>query len=70
MTTIIDMVRMNRGDEELIGTQLLVDTPMMVVVTGKGRNAEEWSKLFSEAGFSGYKILPILGLRSLIEVYP
>ncbi|GLT41060.1 hypothetical protein SLA2020_151500 [Shorea laevis] len=67
---IIDMVRMNRGEEELIETQLLVDMVMMVVVTGKERNAEERSKLFSEDGFSGFKILPILGLRSPIEVYP
>ncbi|GLT51842.1 hypothetical protein SLA2020_252210 [Shorea laevis] len=67
---IIDMVRMNEGDKESIETQLFFDMMMMVLVTGKERNEEEWAKLFFEAGFNGYKILPILGVRSLIEVYP
>ncbi|CBI21923.3 unnamed protein product, partial [Vitis vinifera] len=31
---------------------------------------EKGGKLFFDAGFSGYKITPMLGLRSLIEVYP
>ncbi|GLT87810.1 hypothetical protein SLE2022_058700 [Rubroshorea leprosula] len=67
---IIDMVRMNEGDKESIETQLCFDMMMMVLVTGKERNEEEWAKLFFEVGFNGYKILPILGVRSLIEVYP
>ncbi|GKU96325.1 hypothetical protein SLEP1_g9573 [Rubroshorea leprosula] len=67
---IIDMVKMDEGDQELIETQLFFDMMMMVLLTGKERNEKEWAKLFFEAGFSGYKILPILGVRSLIEVYP
>ncbi|GKU92967.1 hypothetical protein SLEP1_g6616 [Rubroshorea leprosula] len=67
---IVDMVRKDEGDEESIETQLFFDMLMMVVTTGKERNEEELAKLFSEAGFSGYKLLPILGVRSLIEVYP
>ncbi|GMI80548.1 N-acetylserotonin O-methyltransferase [Hibiscus trionum] len=69
---IIDMVMMTngKGKEELMETQLFIDMVMMVLMTGKERNEEEWAKLFSEAGFSGYKIIPILGLRSVIEVYP
>jgi hypothetical protein len=51
-------------------TQLFFDMLMMVVVTGKERNEKEWSNLIYSAGFSGYKITPILGLRSVIEIYP
>ncbi|KAK8999260.1 hypothetical protein V6N11_070436 [Hibiscus sabdariffa] len=69
---IIDMVMMKngKGKEELMETQLFIDMVMMVLMTGKERDEEEWAKLFSAAGFSGYKIIPILGLRSVIEVYP
>ncbi|KAL6330121.1 hypothetical protein AAG906_040041 [Vitis piasezkii] len=53
---IIDMIMMkNQGDYKSIETQL---------------DENEWEKLFLDAGFSHYKINPILGLRSLIEVYP
>ncbi|KAB1222738.1 Trans-resveratrol di-O-methyltransferase [Morella rubra] len=34
------------------------------------RYEKEWEKLFLEAGFSHYKIIPLFGLRSLVEVYP
>ncbi|PRQ49990.1 putative catechol O-methyltransferase [Rosa chinensis] len=68
---IIDMMMENqKGDEESIETQLFFDMLMMALVTGKERNEKEWAKLFTDAGFSDYKITPILGLRSLIEVYP
>ncbi|XP_065875112.1 trans-resveratrol di-O-methyltransferase-like [Euphorbia lathyris] len=68
---VIDMVRDNKkGDNEAIETQLFYDMLMMVLVTGKERNEKEWAKLFFDAGFSGYKIIPIMGLRSIIEVYP
>ncbi|KAJ4723416.1 O-methyltransferase [Melia azedarach] len=68
---IIDMIRDNKkGDDEPIETQLFFDMLMMVLVTGKERDEKEWAKLFQEAGFSDYKITPILGLRSLIQVYP
>lgn len=71
---IIDMVIMkdngDGGDKEHVETQLLFDMLTMVLVIGKQRDEEEWAKLFSDAGFSGYKISPILGVRSLIEVFP
>uniref|UniRef100_K3XSK3 O-methyltransferase C-terminal domain-containing protein n=1 Tax=Setaria italica TaxID=4555 RepID=K3XSK3_SETIT len=31
--------------------------------------AQEWRKIFLEAGFSDYKIMPVLGIRSIIELY-
>ncbi|KAK4256186.1 hypothetical protein QN277_009083 [Acacia crassicarpa] len=70
---IIDMVMENsKGDidDESVETQLFFDMLMMVVVTGKERNEKEWAQLISSAGFSDYKITHVLGLRSLIEVFP
>ncbi|XP_031251313.1 probable O-methyltransferase 3 [Pistacia vera] len=68
---IIDMlVEKKEGNDESTETQLYFDMLMMVLVSGKERDEKEWAKLFLEAGFTRYKINPILGLRSLIEVYP
>ncbi|EEF37286.1 trans-resveratrol di-O-methyltransferase [Ricinus communis] len=69
---IIDMVLENRQvtDHQSIESQLFFDMLMMTLQTGKQRNKKEWGKLFLDAGFSDYKITPILGLRSVIEVYP
>ncbi|WMV20989.1 hypothetical protein MTR67_014374 [Solanum verrucosum] len=36
-------------------------------ISGKQRSQQNWANLFSDAGF---KIIPIPGLRSIIEVYP
>ena len=68
---IIDIVIDEKKDEhEITGTKLFFDMLMMVVVIGRERHEKEWEKLFLEAGFSHYKIKSLLGLRSLIEVYP
>ncbi|PHU21948.1 Trans-resveratrol di-O-methyltransferase [Capsicum chinense] len=68
---IIDIVVDNqKGDDKSYETQLFMDMLMMVVASGKERSEQEWAKLFSDAGFSDYKIIPLLGLRSIIEVYP
>jgi hypothetical protein len=68
---IIDMMMENqKGEDDSIETQIFFDMLMMILVTGQERNEKEWAKLFSDAGFSNYKITPILGLRSIIEVFP
>ncbi|CAN1166110.1 Probable O-methyltransferase 3 [Linum perenne] len=68
---IIDIVINEKKEEhELSGTKLLFDMLMMLVVNGRERTEKEWEKLFLEAGFSNYKITPLFGLRSLIEVFP
>ncbi|KAF8411110.1 hypothetical protein HHK36_003649 [Tetracentron sinense] len=69
---IVDMVMEDKkgSEHESTETQLFLDMMMMTLVTGRERNEKEWKKLFLEAGFSHYKITPVLGLRSLIEVYP
>ncbi|XP_072993380.1 trans-resveratrol di-O-methyltransferase-like [Typha latifolia] len=51
-------------------TQLLVDLLMMVGCGSFERNEKEWRKIIWEAGFSDYKIMPVLGFRSIIELYP
>ncbi|KAJ9170894.1 hypothetical protein P3X46_018957 [Hevea brasiliensis] len=71
---IIDMVMGNQtwdsDDDKITEAQLLFDMEMMVCIIGKERNEKEWAKLFFDAGFSNYKINPVLGPRALIEVYP
>ncbi|XP_057726105.1 trans-resveratrol di-O-methyltransferase-like [Arachis stenosperma] len=73
---IIDMVIMEDekkggdNDDKSVETKLFFDMLMMVLQTGKERDEKEWAKLIFSAGFSNYKITPILGLRSLIEIYP
>jgi len=66
---IIDMMmETQKGEDESIETQIFFDMLMMILVTGQERNEKEWAKLFSDAGFSNYKITPILGLRSIVEI--
>ncbi|CAL4974012.1 unnamed protein product [Urochloa decumbens] len=58
------------ADEKATETQLLWDVMMMGVVGSPERDEREWRKIFKDAGFSGYKITAVLGIRSVIEVYP
>ncbi|KAH0749330.1 hypothetical protein KY290_028562 [Solanum tuberosum] len=69
---IIDMVMEdNCSNEQLIvQSQHLMDLLMRITHASKERTEKEWEKLFLDAGFSGYKIITSLGLRSLIEIYP
>ncbi|KAG8080650.1 hypothetical protein GUJ93_ZPchr0007g6071 [Zizania palustris] len=50
-------------------TQVLYDMFMMSV-DGTEREEHEWRKIFLEAGFGDYRIMPILGYQSIIEVFP
>ncbi|KAJ0837678.1 putative trans-resveratrol di-O-methyltransferase [Helianthus annuus] len=68
---IIDMVvKVHEVENDLLETQLFFDMLLMTLLEGRERSEEDWAKLFLDASFSDYKITPILGLRSLIEVYP
>ncbi|KAF8665196.1 hypothetical protein HU200_054149 [Digitaria exilis] len=49
--------------------QAMFDVYMMFI-NGMERDEQQWKNIFSEAGFSDYKIVPVLGVRSIIEVYP
>ncbi|RLN28715.1 O-methyltransferase ZRP4-like [Panicum miliaceum] len=67
---IIDIV-VEEGSSNLkqTETQALYDL-FMTLVNGIERDEQEWKSIFLEAGFSDYKISPVLGARSIIEVYP
>ncbi|KAI3963113.1 hypothetical protein MKW92_050714 [Papaver armeniacum] len=72
---IIDAVvaeHKNKQEKEPITTetQLIFDMFMMTLFDGKERTRKEWEKIFLESGFTDYKISPISGFRSIIEVYP
>ncbi|TKY71769.1 Trans-resveratrol di-O-methyltransferase [Spatholobus suberectus] len=68
---IIDIVIGEKNENhEWTETKLFFYMLMMAQVNGREREEKEWEKLFLEAGFKHYKITPIFGLRSLIEVYP
>ncbi|XP_047179337.1 probable O-methyltransferase 3 [Vigna umbellata] len=67
----IDMVlESEKLDYESTETQLMIDMVVMVLYPGKERTEKEWAKIIFSAGFTDYKITPLVGLRSLIEIYP
>ncbi|KAL6658520.1 hypothetical protein ACP70R_004106 [Stipagrostis hirtigluma subsp. patula] len=65
---IIDTV-VGSASKQTYEAQLSMDLCMMVLTTGEERDEEKWHRIFLDAGFSRYKISPILGPRSVIEVY-
>ncbi|CAL4984747.1 unnamed protein product [Urochloa decumbens] len=67
---IIDTV-MGYGAQDTISkeTRALYDLYMMYI-NGVERGENEWKKIFEQAGFTDYIIVPGLGMRSVIEVYP
>ncbi|KAG0542194.1 hypothetical protein BDA96_02G082200 [Sorghum bicolor] len=67
---IIDVVLGSSASKQILEAQLLLDLCMMVILPGKQRDEEKWHKIFLDAGFTRYKMSPMLGSRSLIEVYP
>ncbi|KAK8349634.1 hypothetical protein V6Z12_A06G155900 [Gossypium hirsutum] len=68
---IIDIViNVEKDEHELTEAKLFFDMLMMVEVSGRERTEQDWQKLFMAAGFCHYKLTPLFGLRSLIEVYP
>ncbi|XP_027352517.1 isoflavone 7-O-methyltransferase-like [Abrus precatorius] len=67
---LIDIVIYQKQDEhEVTGLKLLMDVNM-ACLNGKERTEEEWKKIFLEAGFQDYKISPLTGLLSVLEIYP
>jgi hypothetical protein len=68
---ILDAVVESGGSQNILlrETQVLFDVQMMRVDGGE-RDEQQWRKIFTEAGFRDYKITPMLGFRSIIEVYP
>lgn len=66
---IIDTV-IGSPSQQVLEAQVLMDMQMMMLFMSKEREELNWQKIFMEAGFSHYKIQPILGMRSIIELYP
>lgn len=56
-------------DRKNVETQCLFDLYIMTI-NGVERDEREWKKIIFEAGFTSYKIIPVLGTRSIIEVCP
>ncbi|KAK4398084.1 8-hydroxyquercetin 8-O-methyltransferase [Sesamum angolense] len=65
---IVDMVVDFKKEHKAIETQLFFDMLMINLTSGRERTEKDWAKLFSTAGFTSYKITPVFGLRSLIEL--
>ncbi|OEL19503.1 hypothetical protein BAE44_0019478 [Dichanthelium oligosanthes] len=55
------------SDQKHEETQVLFDLFIMFI-NGAERDEQESKKIIIEAGFSYYKIIPVLGVRSIIEV--
>lgn len=67
---IVDMV-VGSGQNEIVTreTQVFFDL-LIMLLEGIEREELEWKRIFIEAGFSDYKIISVLGVRSVIELYP
>uniref|UniRef100_A0ACD5W8P0 Uncharacterized protein n=1 Tax=Avena sativa TaxID=4498 RepID=A0ACD5W8P0_AVESA len=67
---IIDIVVDPSSSGPMLETQLLMDVLMLTCTRGRQRDENDWSSIFTKAGFSDYKIIKMLGARGVIEVYP
>ncbi|KAJ3695246.1 hypothetical protein LUZ60_000623 [Juncus effusus] len=68
---IFEKILGSTDDNAIKEPQLLFDMLVMTALAGKQRHENEFQKLFEEAGFNSYKVIPELGkYRSIIEVYP
>lgn len=66
---IVDMV-INSHNPKTTETHLFYDICMMIGLGGMEREKHEWQKIFNNAGFSDYNFFPVLGVYSVIELYP
>ncbi|EMS65724.1 O-methyltransferase ZRP4 [Triticum urartu] len=68
---IIDMVRGSLLGDRKIGEMEAMQDMFAMCTNGVERDESEWKKIFSDAGFGDdYKIMPVLGPLSVIEIYP
>jgi len=66
---IIDIVINEKQDEhEITEVKLCFDITMMANHNSRERDEKTWKKIITEAGFMCYKIYPLFGFRSLIEL--
>ncbi|CAM0906669.1 unnamed protein product [Alopecurus aequalis] len=68
---IIDMVRGSAHGDRKINEMEAIQNMFMMHTKGMERDESEWKRIFSDAGFSeNYKLMPVLGPYSVIEIYP
>jgi len=67
---IIDIVIGAGQSEKKRREKQVVFDLFIMFINGTERDENKWKKIFFEAGFHDYKITPVLGVRSIIEVYP
>ncbi|XBH96737.1 hypothetical protein VPH35_087063 [Triticum aestivum] len=68
---IIDMVRGSTDGDRKISEMEALQNMFAVCINGAERDLSEWKMIFSNAGFGDdYKIMPVLGPYSVIEIYP
>lgn len=68
---ILEMVRGLGPRDSKIKDMEAIQDMLLMFLNGKERDEQEWKMIFSAAGFSNdYKILPVLGPLSIIEIYP
>ncbi|KAL1322914.1 hypothetical protein HN51_067925 [Arachis hypogaea] len=67
---IIESVINEKQDKHEITEMKLKYDIYMTCNNGAQKTEEELKKIFIEAGFQGYKLFPIAGIVSLVEVYP
>ncbi|TVU13589.1 hypothetical protein EJB05_40649 [Eragrostis curvula] len=68
---IIDMVTGSDKGNRKISEMETTQNMFMMYINGMERAESEWKKIISNAGFSDdYKIMPVLGPFSVIEIYP
>ncbi|TVU02075.1 hypothetical protein EJB05_52441, partial [Eragrostis curvula] len=66
---VIDTV-VGSHEKDMFEAQVSFDMLMMVLTTGKERDEQQWHEIFTNAGFKHYKMKPVLGFLSIIELYP
>ena len=65
------MVRGSAQGDSKISEMEAIQNMFVLHINGVERGINEWKKIFSDAGFSDdYKIMPVLGPYSVIELYP
>nr|CAB3459251.1 unnamed protein product [Digitaria exilis] len=67
---IMDVIVGSPCKKAMFEAQVSLDLLMMAVTSGKERDEDEWRKIFMDAGFRRYEARPLLGILSIIDLYP
>ncbi|KAL6654145.1 hypothetical protein ACP70R_007610 [Stipagrostis hirtigluma subsp. patula] len=67
---ITEMVLGSGPRNQIVAETEEMHSVFLTCISGIGREEHEWKKIFLDAGFSDYKITPVMGPISVIEVFP